>query len=98
MSGSSTKRIATVWLALSAITLVSWWIGSSHGRPGFRLDGTVTFAVIAIAAVKVRLIVTEFMGARQAPRLLLRLMDAWLVLLVVTLLAVYVAGTGPRAS
>jgi hypothetical protein len=90
MTGSSSRRLALVWLALSAVTLLSWWIGSSRGRPG--LDAAVTFGVLAIAALKVRLIITEFMEARQAPRLLRRLTDAWLALLLASLLAIYGIG------
>jgi hypothetical protein len=93
MTGSSTRRLALVWLALSAVTLVSWWIGSAHGQPAFRLNAAVTFGVLAIAAVKVRLIITEFMEARHAPRLLRRLTDAWLALLMLSLLAIYWLGS-----
>jgi hypothetical protein len=93
MSTSSTRRLGLVWLALSAVTLLSWWIGSAHGQPAFRLDAAVTFGVLAIAALKVRLIVSEFMEARHAPPLLRRLADAWLIALLGTLLAIYALGS-----
>jgi hypothetical protein len=44
---------------------------------------------LLIAALKVRIIIMEFMEARHAPALLRRLIDAWLALLMVTLLALY---------
>lgn len=92
MSGTASKRLGLVWLALSAVTLLSWWIGSAHGRP-FSPNAAVTFSVLAIAALKVRLIIGEFMEARQAPRLLRLLTDAWLALLLASLLGIYALGS-----
>jgi hypothetical protein len=88
------RRLAVICFALCAITVVSWWIGSHHNHHVFTPDGAVTFSVIAIAAVKVRIIVSEFMEARYAPPLLRRIADAWLSVLVATLLAIYVIGMG----
>ncbi|MDR3417256.1 MAG: cytochrome C oxidase subunit IV family protein [Nevskia sp.] len=89
MSPGSEKRLGIAWLILSAITLMSWWIGSNHGHALMR-SAPVTFCVIALAAVKVRVVIMEFMEARHAPRLLRRITDAWLALLVVSLLVIYV--------
>lgn len=96
MSGASERRLVLAWLALSAITGLSWWIGARHGRPAFEINGPISFGVILIAALKVRIIVGEFMEARQAPGFLRRIADAWLALLVVSLLSIYVLGTGIR--
>ena len=98
MTAPSEKRLLTILLVLSAITLISWWIGAQHGQGELRLNGPVTFAVLMIAAVKVRLIIREFMEARQAPSLLRRIADAWLVLLVGSLLVIYFIGVGFHAS
>jgi hypothetical protein len=92
MTTAPGKRLATVWFLLSAITIASWWIGSRHGH-AFTLNAVITFSVMAIAAVKVRLIIREFMEARHAPSRLRRITDAWIAFLFVTLLAVYVIGT-----
>ena len=32
MSTNVERRLLVVWLALVAVTLISWWIGSSHGH------------------------------------------------------------------
>jgi hypothetical protein len=88
------KRLVVICFVLCAITVASWWIGSHHNHHAFAPNGAVTFSVIAIAAVKVRTIIGEFMEARHAPLLLRRITDAWLLLLVATLLAIYVIGMG----
>jgi hypothetical protein len=88
------KRLAVICFVLCAITVVSWWIGSHHNHRAFTPNSAVTFSVISIAAVKVRLIISEFMEARHAPPLLRRITDAWLSLLVATLLAIYAIGMG----
>jgi apolipoprotein N-acyltransferase len=86
------KRLLIVWLALSAISVLSWWIGSSHGREAFIPDAAITFSVLAIALIKVRVIMREFMEVRHAPVLLCRLTDIWLSLTAVTLLGTYFVG------
>jgi hypothetical protein len=83
------KRLAIVLLALSAVTVLSWWLA---GDAALQSNATITFAVLVIAALKVRIIVMEFMEARHAPALLRRFTDAWLVLLVSVLLVIYLIG------
>ncbi len=89
MSTNAEKRLLVAWLALVAVTLISSWIGSSHGHGEFRANPLITYGVILFAAIKIRVIVREFMEVRHAPRLLQRLMDGWTVFLVVALLAIY---------
>jgi hypothetical protein len=85
-------RLALVWLVLSAVTLASWWIGARHGAQAHARDAAVTVGVILIAALKVRIIVGEFMEARHAPALLRRMADGWLAGLVLALLGIYWVG------
>ena len=73
------KRLLVVWLALSAITMVSVWIGSLDGRDALRPNAAVTSSAIVIALVK-------------APVLLVRLTDLWLVITGVSLLGCYFFG------
>jgi len=89
MSTNAEKRLLVAWLALVAVTLGSWWIGSSHGQPEFRRSPLITYAVILIAALKLRVIIREFMEVRHAPKLLRRLTDGWTVFIIATLLAIY---------
>jgi hypothetical protein len=92
MSVGLDRRLLTVWLALSAITAISWWIGSPHGHGAFKPNAAITFSVITIAAIKVRFIMREFMEVRQAPILLRRLTDIWLLSVAVALLGIYGVG------
>jgi|SRR5579859_5247843 len=96
MSPKVEKRLLAVWVALSAITVLSWWIGSQRGHNAFAMNSAITFAVLGIAAVKMRVIIREFMEVRHAPALLRRLTDAWLAVLFVTLLGIYALGLGIR--
>jgi hypothetical protein len=86
------KRLLVVWLALSAITMVSVWIGSLDGQDGLRLNAVATSSAIVIALVKTRVIFREFMEVRHAPVLLGRLTDLWLVITGVSLLGCYLFG------
>lgn len=92
MNAGFEKRLLIVWLALSAITLTSLAVGSLDGRDALRPNAALTFSVIVIALVKVRLIFREFMEVRHAPVLLCRLTDMWLVLTAVTLIGTYFVG------
>jgi hypothetical protein len=86
------RRLLIVWLALSTITCVSLWLGSLHHHDAFKPNAAITFSVIVIALVKVRVIVREFMEVRNAPNLLRRLTDMWLGLTGVSLLGTYFVG------
>jgi hypothetical protein len=86
------KRLLVVWLVLASLTLVYLWI--DHSLDGsLRPSAVVTSSVIVIALVKVRIIFREFMEVRQAPAVLCRLTDAWVVLMAAALLGSYFVGT-----
>jgi hypothetical protein len=86
------KRLLVVWLVLASLTLTYLWI--DHTLDGsLRPSAVVTSSVIVIALIKVRIIFREFMEVRQAPVLLCRLTDAWVVLMAVALLGCYFIGT-----
>ena len=86
------KRLLIVWLALSAITMVSVWIGWLDGQGALRPNAAATSSAIVIALVKARVIFQEFMEVRHAPVLLGRLTDLWLVVTGVSLLGCYFFG------
>ena len=92
MNARFEKRLLAVWLVLSAITMASLWIGSRGGSDALTANAAITFGAIAIALVKVRVILREFMEVRHAPILLCRLTDGWLLVTAVTLLGIYFAG------
>ena len=89
------KRLLVVWLVLASLTLAYLWL--DHSLDGsLRASAVVTSNVIMIALVKVRIIFREFMEVRQAPALLCRLTDAWVVLIAVSLLGCYFVGIAIR--
>lgn len=82
-----------VWTVLAALTLGYLWLDHSAGHAGtLKSSAVVTSSVIVIALVKVRIIFREFMEVRNAPVLLCRLTDAWVVLMAVALLGCYFVG------
>ena len=95
MREASGARLTLVWIALSLATLMSWWIGSRYTH-SFDRNAAVTFAVLLLAAVKIRFIMSDFMEVRQAPPLLRRLTDGWIVLVIASLLVIYTLRIGVR--
>jgi hypothetical protein len=92
------KRLLVVWVVLASLTLSYVWIDHSAAVQGglLRPSALVTSGVIVIALIKVRIIFREFMEVRQAPALLCRLTDAWVLLIAVVLLGSYFAGMAIR--
>lgn len=89
------KRLLLVWVILAALTLA--YLGIDHSAGGLlKSSAVVTSSVIVIALVKVRIIFREFMEVRDAPVLLCRLTDAWVVLIAVVLLGSYFVGMQVR--
>ncbi|MDM4142790.1 MULTISPECIES: cytochrome C oxidase subunit IV family protein [Mycobacterium] len=89
------KRLLFVWVILAALTLAYLWIDHTAGGL-LKSSAVVTSSVIVIALVKVRIIFREFMEVRDAPALLRRLTDAWVVLIAVVLLGSYFVGLQAR--
>ena len=92
MNARFEKRLVVVWLALSSLTIASAWFGGLDGREAQTANAAITFGVIALALVKVRIIFREFMEVRHAPVLLGRLTDTWILLTAAILIGTYFAG------
>jgi hypothetical protein len=85
------KRLLIVWAVLAALTL--GYLVIDHSADGtLKSSAVVTSSVIVIALVKVRIIFREFMEVRNAPVLLCRLTDAWVVVMAAALLGCYFVG------
>ncbi|OBH50002.1 cytochrome C oxidase subunit IV family protein [Mycobacterium sp. E2479] len=82
-------------MILAALTLAYLWIDRSAGGL-LKSSAVVTSSVIVIALIKVRIIFREFMEVRDAPVLLCRLTDAWVVLIAAVLLGSYFVGMQVR--
>ena len=86
MKGTVTSRITWTWALLSALTMVSWALAATRRySPGT----AVTIVVLAIAAVKTRTVIRQFMEVRVAPRWLRRATDAWLAVLMAAIIGLY---------
>lgn len=96
MDSRANRRLLLVWLGLSTITILQWGLSSSATQEVLTPNAAVTFGVIAMALVKVRFIVREFMEVCHAPALLCRLTDAWIALTTLALLGTYFVGMGLR--
>lgn len=85
-----TERATTlVWLLLCAVTLLSWALAPGHGDAPVSASIPITTAVVALGALKGRLIIGYFMEARTAPRWLRIATDLWLVVLWGAVLGIY---------
>ncbi|MUL83425.1 MULTISPECIES: cytochrome C oxidase subunit IV family protein [unclassified Mycolicibacterium] len=84
------RRITYVWLFLSVITVVSWWVGHLGGG-GAQVGASVpiTVVVLALAVLKSRLIIGHFMEVRTAPAWLRIGTDVWLAVLWGAVLVIY---------
>ena len=89
-SSRNTRAVTIAWVALSAITIVSWWLAPGHGASTPAVASVpITVAVVLLGFVKGRLIIRYFMELRRAPRWLRLSTDAWLTVLWVAILAIY---------
>jgi len=91
------RRSLVSWLILSAITLGYLALDSSvddHGA--YRASSVVTTVAIGLALLKARLIFREFMQVRNAPTLLCRITDLWVLLIGAALLGSYFIGLAAR--
>jgi Prokaryotic Cytochrome C oxidase subunit IV len=77
-------RSTLVWLALVAVTVVSWAVGSDH-----TVGSSVGVVVLAFAVIKVRFVGLDFMELRNAPLLLRAMFEAYCVVLWCVLAGMY---------
>lgn len=93
MGPSAERRLAVAWLVVVAITLIYLAIdGSTDDHGVLRPSAVASVAAIALALLKLRIIVREFMDVRHAPRVLRTLTDALVITMGVFLLGTYLIG------
>jgi caa(3)-type oxidase subunit IV len=72
------------WLILLVATAITWYLGEVGAA------GTLAIvAMLAIAFVKGRLVILDFMELREAPRLWRALLEGWLILVSSLILLAY---------
>jgi len=89
MTATKSRAITYVWVILSAIAVVSWFLGPARVAGPVVASVPITVAVLAMAFIKARLIIGYFMEVRTAPVWLRLATDAWLIVLWGTILAIY---------
>ncbi|MCU1697799.1 MAG: Prokaryotic Cytochrome oxidase subunit [Mycobacterium sp.] len=79
------KPVTIVWAALMLATIASTWLLSNNSVT----PEVATVAIMLIAAIKVRLVMSHFMEVRRAPLALRLVCDGWLLAVTALILTVY---------
>jgi hypothetical protein len=87
----SNHRVTIAWILASALTVLSLGLRVEHDGGAASANTAATIGVLAIALVKSRLVLREFMGVRNGPTWLKALTDLWLVGLWAAILGLYLA-------
>jgi hypothetical protein len=82
----NTRLITAAWLALSAATGVSWYLGTYPSGP-HRQWAIVGLMIIAM--IKVEVVILYFMEVRAAPAFLKWLCSAWVLAVGAFILGFY---------
>ncbi|WP_273735240.1 cytochrome C oxidase subunit IV family protein [Mycolicibacterium septicum] len=77
-------RVTKVWLALIVLTVITTW-GLAKGMFG---PAVAVTGILLIAALKVRLVMLDFMELRDAPVPVRIIFQGW-ILVVVTMILVF---------
>jgi hypothetical protein len=86
---TETRAITYAWLVLTGITNATRWLAPGHSGGVAVPNVAITVAVVALGFIKGRLIIRYFMEVRTAPRWLRLATDAWLAVLWLGILAIY---------
>jgi hypothetical protein len=84
------RALRWAWIALVVATLLSFTVAESAGIGG----DIETAVVVAAAAVKGRIILVWFMGARSFPLAWRLFFDAWLLVNAVVIFGFHLIGHG----
>ena len=84
-----TRTITVVWVALTVITVSSWWLAPGHVANAATASIPITVAAIVLGLFKSRFIIRYFMEVNSAPIWLRRSTDAWLAILWSSVLIIY---------
>jgi len=84
MTNLFATRISAVWLLLVVATTISWYLDQGQAAGGMQY---ASIAILVIAFVKVRYVISEFMETRFAPLPLRLAGDSWCILVCGLLIA-----------
>ncbi len=80
------RRITAVWLGLLAATAFSWAVGHGSWFADPRNAGMI---ILAIAFLKIRFVMLDFMELRHAPVGMRAAGEAWAIGIAAVLIALY---------
>ena len=83
------NRLTVVWIVLAGLTVVSWALAPGRAAGSMVASVPITVVILAMALIKSRLIIREFMEVRTAPAWLRAGTDAWLVVMFGAVLVFY---------
>ncbi|SEH53209.1 Cytochrome C oxidase subunit IV [Mycolicibacterium rutilum] len=86
---TTARTMTWTWVALTAITVGSWWLAPAHFTDTVHPSTPITALVLMLTAIKARLIIRNFMEVGTAPRWLKHSTDAWLIVLLVAVFVIY---------
>jgi heme/copper-type cytochrome/quinol oxidase subunit 4 len=76
------QRATAIWLLLIAITAASGWLARGMA---VRDDRYLGVAIVALAFVKIRFVILDFMEIRNAPLKMRQACEAWVIILCATI-------------
>jgi Prokaryotic Cytochrome C oxidase subunit IV len=79
---------SVAWLILTALTVVSWALGTQHGFGGGQ-HIPASLVIIVVAVFKIRLVGLYFMELREAPLALRGIFEGYCVVLLGMLTGMY---------
>lgn len=83
------SRLTAIWLLLALVTIGSWAVGHGPGLVNHQMAGVVA---LAVAMVKVRFVILDFMEIRHAPLWLRLAGEVWCAGLGIGLTTLFLAG------
>ncbi len=78
-------RATRIWLLLLAITALAAWLGAT---PTVRDERYLGAAIIALAFVKIRFVILDFMEIRHAPLVMRLACEAWVLVIGATIVSI----------
>jgi cytochrome c oxidase subunit IV len=83
-------RVSLVWFFLVGATMTSWYLDQGHVPGTSQYTG---IAILVIAFLKVRFVISEFMETRFAPSALKLAGDGWCILVCGLLIGLFLRAT-----
>jgi caa(3)-type oxidase subunit IV len=82
------SNASVAWMALTALTVISWALGTQHGLGGGN-HVPASLVIVGVAVFKLRLVGLYFMELREAPLALRGIFEGYCVVLLGLLVGMY---------